>query len=699
MATKNNYIGPDEPAATGTELQSAKEAFAQQIANANTVGNVVPFKPTPSKLSPSDVSTDDRAILHQAVKEALEYIPLDKATECGDALSGFGCDDEGAKAIFIDWYTGKSEGKRDSANEIWEDGSEDWGNIQKLFALARVGATIDTAIDHKSPCAFSNHIQKGDKQQLLASASITKFAVLKRWMRHEYNQVVEHVASERLGKDDFIAAINREFERRYPDHSETPDLFARNPTDALDYINNRHIYIRSFGGSPAITNLIYNEVAGRDIMEFISTKSFTEVYSNEYVKTPGGDRAQIGRWWISHKDRNEVKGVIFDPSKPQQWNGYLNLWEGFSVEPQKGNWHRTQKHIYRILCNGDRASFKYVLKWFAWLVQKPDLIPEVAIFFKGKQGSGKGFIFKQFLKIFGKHGMAISSSEQLTGNFTGHFANLVFLFADEAVAPNDYASEGKLKQLITEPEIALRAMRRDAVAAKNRLHIGAATNNDWVLQANDNSRRYFITTVNNRYAKGESSDVVRVRYFEKLWGEMENGGVEAMLYDLLKMDLGNWHPRNDVPDTEELQEQKQLSLKGNERAVFALLNDGVFPGTLIRERNITKPVEYVVKSEVLKDYLDKIEPGSGKIWQRVTNVLKRIGVTKDIRGGGYVHWVFPEIDICRNNWEKEFGRTKWEITKVPLKNTKGETVIEYVDGHPEPKCIDLAEWQVLTTPF
>ena len=60
-----------------------------------------------------------------------------------------------------------------------------------------------------------------------------------------------------------------------------------------------------------------------------------------------------------------------------------------AVKPVKDSWYRTKRHIWRILCNKNKVKFKYVMKWFAYLVQHPGSPAEVAIIFKGRQGLEK----------------------------------------------------------------------------------------------------------------------------------------------------------------------------------------------------------------------------------------------------------------------------------------------------------------------
>src|SRR5947209_4958826 len=79
-----------------------------------------------------------------------------------------------------------------------------------------------------------------------------------------------------------------------------------------------------------------------------------------------------------------------------------------------------------------------------------------------------------------------------------------------------------------------------------------ASNESWVIPAGLEARRFFVLEVDNacRDAHG---------YFAAIRKQLENGGYEAMLHDLLNYDLSNFNVRS-VPKTEALQEQKHLSV-------------------------------------------------------------------------------------------------------------------------------------------
>lgn len=429
----------------------------------------------------------------------------------------------------------------------------------------------------------------------------------------------------------------------------------------LSQMNKRHAFIESIGGKPMILSYTYNNVYGKEIIEFRSVEAIEKFYSNSMIELDRGKLITLGKWWLGNSSRRQYSGVIFDPSKPKEYKynenyTVYNLWEGFNCVPKKGNWKHTKKHIWKVLSNKNKEKFKYIMRWFAWCIQNPSERAQVALVLKGKEGAGKGFIFSQFVEIFGRHGMHIASRNHLTGKFSGHLSLIVFLFADEAYYPGDKEVEGTLKQLITENKVTREAKNKEAILDKNMLHIGMATNNDWVIPATGDSRRYFINEVDNMYAKNQTSDDNRKIYFNKLWGEMAANGREAMLNDMLNMDLKNWKPWENVPETKELHKQSILSLSRTHKAILSMIEDGMFPG------EYTPNGEYLVSATILWDYLGELEPRLGEVSARVkAEIIKELNVKKVQKSSGN-YWIFPALDIIRRIWVRKFGKVEWEGT-------------------------------------
>ena len=122
------------------------------------------------------------------------------------------------------------------------------------------------------------------------------------------------------------------------------------------------------------------------------------------------------------------------------------------------------------------------------------------------------------------------------------------LFADEAFFAGDKQHVGVLKAIITEPTIAIEAKYRAVIEARNFLHVIMASNEEWVVPASLEARRFFVLDVSNE-------KVGHYDYFKAIQDELDAGGYGAMLHDLLKVGLANFKVAA-VPQTEGLATQK-----------------------------------------------------------------------------------------------------------------------------------------------
>jgi hypothetical protein len=257
--------------------------------------------------------------------------------------------------------------------------------------------------------------------------------------------------------------------------------------------------------------------------------------------------------WLRHPQRHQfIRGVTFDPSGAPTPEGTLNLWQGFAIQPRAGSWERLRIHIRDVICRGNREHYEYLIQWLARLVQQPAEQGEVAIVMRGAEGTGKGTLARALKRILGQHALAISNSKHLTGNFNSHLRDCVFLFADEAFFAGDRQHVGVLKAIITEPYLTVEGKYQNAVQTPNFLHLMMASNEEWVVPASLEARRFLVLEVSNAHKDDHP-------WFASIWEEMTAGGYAAMLHDLLRINLATFNVRR-VPVTEGLQQQKKLSL-------------------------------------------------------------------------------------------------------------------------------------------
>jgi hypothetical protein len=339
----------------------------------------------------------------------------------------------------------------------------------------------------------------------------------------------------------------------------------------LAELNGRYMVVNE-AGKAIIYEPAHDAALNRRHYERIAFDDFRRLYLNRRIRVPQGEEGKVvmkpvADIWLTHPDRRQfIGGVVFDPSGRHVRPDALNLWQGYAVKPRPGSWARLQDHILKVICGGNTEHRDWLMGWMARLVQCPAEQGEVAVVMRGIEGTGKGTLAKALMHILGQHGLAISNAKHLTGNFNGHLRDTVLLFADEAFFAGDRAHVGVLKSLITEPFLTIEAKFQNAVQMPNFVHLMMASNEDWVVPASLEARRFFVLEVLPTRANDHA-------YFAAIWQEMENGGYEAMLCDLLAYDLAFFNPRR-PPATAGLQEQKKLSLGTSEAWWLDVLHRG-----------------------------------------------------------------------------------------------------------------------------
>lgn len=456
---------------------------------------------------------------------------------------------------------------------------------------------------------------------------------------------------------------------------------AKQPTskEALAKMNEDHVVVQ-MGGKATIVGWEDRDAGdGRTVrgVVYSSPADLSLIYANRKVaartKDAEGNETikykPLFKYWLEHANRPTAIGVTVDPKGERFVDGRLNLWQGFGVQSKPGEWPLLRRHITEVVCSGNEDHATYFLRYIAWKLQNPTLRNEVIVILRGKQGTGKGTIVTLLCLLFGAHGLQVTNKKHLVGSFNSHLSQVCFLFADEAVWAGDKDAERMLKTMATEPTIMIEPKNVNAFESANRLSIMMATNEDWVAQVAGDDRRYVVLDVSDRFKEDEA-------YFAALRDELESGGREAFLHDMLAMDLGNWHPRRDRPQTAALNEQKVESAEPLVEWIGDLLSEGGFPSTV---RNAKTGRQEIVAAPS--------DPGKAKLsglvehargyskhltLPKVREFIKALGASNASDGKGR-YWTFPPLPEARQRfldlypWWPPFedGQTEWgEITEL-----------------------------------
>jgi len=332
--------------------------------------------------------------------------------------------------------------------------------------------------------------------------------------------------------------------------------------DLISELNNKHAVVM-VGGKCVIANEQFNPVFCYPDITFSSQADLIARYANRHVGR-GRKRTSAGKAWLAHPNRRQYEGIVFAPG--EEVPGHLNLDKGFAVEPKKGDCSRFLEHVRNNICRGDEEISEYLLAWMADAVQNRSRRPGIAVVFRGRQGTGKGVLCSQFGSLFGPHFIQVSQSSHLTGNFNSHLKDKVLVYANEAFWAGDKKSEGVLKAMITEDTIQIEMKGKDVITFRNHIRLMVSSNNEWVVPAGNEERRFFVIDVGNARMQDRA-------YFGGVVDQMNNGGREALLhylleYDLSGIDLGS------PPRTEALRDQKEHSASPVQNWWLERLMDG-----------------------------------------------------------------------------------------------------------------------------
>ncbi len=434
------------------------------------------------------------------------------------------------------------------------------------------------------------------------------------------------------------------------------------PVEAVTWMNERHAAVQ-VGDKILILCEPDDPTAPARWMTSIAFKEF---YANQFLRVLRGNvfkEVNLATYWLTHRERRTLKGgIVFDPTDRVDRSHCYNLWSGFAplalqqqIDHQFPSWFNMQQHTQHMICGGDEELFDYVMGWMATGVQFPDRPAGVALVLRGDEGSGKGIFARWYGQLFGRHWVHLTDGRQLTGTFNAHLEDAIVVFADEAIATSDKTTSGKLKGLITEPTVMIEAKYRNAHQVPNHIRVIMASNDDWVVPAGKDARRYCVLDVSGEHLND-------TMYFAAIEHEMQTEGMGAMLNALLAYDLSNFSI-TDIPRTAALLDQKLHSLSPQwswwmERLrIGKLAPDHLFWRTTISRQELRDEFSAAMRSAAIEQRT-AIQVGMG-----AARLLSDVLPDPYPRDGGSVNgdrkWIIPSLADCRAHFERLLGHGIW----------------------------------------
>jgi hypothetical protein len=241
----------------------------------------------------------------------------------------------------------------------------------------------------------------------------------------------------------------------------------------------------------------------------------------------------------------------------------LNLWIGATITPKFGSWQTIKSFLYDVICSGELATYQYLIKYLAHMLQKPEEKPGVMVVLLGGEGIGKGTLEQILRKIFSATTVLISDVDSVVGRFNTALERAYVVFMDEALFHGNVSSTERLKSFVTSQYIQIEEKHQPERSIESFHRFFAASNAKHFAHIDPDNRRMF-------YLKVAETNKGNHQYWDGLYKAIEGCEVEAMAADLWAEDLSNFVVRK-RPESSELLAQKIASLPPFERFWFDAL--------------------------------------------------------------------------------------------------------------------------------
>ena len=426
---------------------------------------------------------------------------------------------------------------------------------------------------------------------------------------------------------------------------------------------NEHYALVAMGSKHAVLENYVDEAGKLQVATYGEATFLRMTVGLQYVDSEGVLR-HPGKEWLVSPHRRTYRGLTFDPSGVGPVDGKFNLWRGFTYEPLEGVTLRQAKkkcsrflrHILEVVCQGDRKLYKWLLNYFADLIQRPDRKPETAIVLIGDKGTGKSLTFDVIGNLVRENYVQTADKRMMLGNFNSHMENVLVFLLEEAFWAGDKGAEGKLKHLITGKNQIIERKGYEPYSVANYARILITSNEDWAIPATSGERRFAVIKVGNQRAGDKE-------YFNDLYAQLEgndNEGFRALMTVLSSINVDKMAV--DVPPrTRALAEQKIETFNDVEAWLHASLSEGQILQTgYVPDEHEEWPEEISCKDlyEAYRSHAKSRYPKKQASFGRTLSKILRSSCERTkARSGRTTQNVyrFSGLDSCRQDFERWFG--------------------------------------------
>jgi len=223
--------------------------------------------------------------------------------------------------------------------------------------------------------------------------------------------------------------------------------------------------------------------------------------------------------------------------------------------------------------------------------------------------------------------------------------------------------EGVLKGMVTDPTVPIEYKGKDIININNYKRIIICSNESVPVPVGLDDRRFLLLDVSDKFKEDR-------KYFGSLINQMDNGGLEALMLDLINEDLSNFDVRS-KPKQSNLLDLKLIHAEPHIRWWHECLFNGdlSFADLYHEPKNWENPIDksylYINYKEFCNNH-EKTKPvPNSDFYKKMIEIHPDCKKARPTINGKRPHCIqFPPLARCRQDFEKVINnKVDWPETE------------------------------------
>ena len=325
----------------------------------------------------------------------------------------------------------------------------------------------------------------------------------------------------------------------------------------IEFMNERHAFYEPSGEYFTFRKSGLLRQKKQSFIDAMSNKKFT-------IDDKEIDPYKI---WVTHEDRRDIAEIIFDPSGKCEDYQY-NIWDGFDYKNTNNcdisKVQHVLDHIYNIWADGNETTYKYIIGWFATMLQTPCNKNGICLVLKSIPGVGKTSVIDLFNKIMGdNYAISLSNFKLILGDYNGDAEGKILVNLNETGMWYDKKMTGAFKEFITDTRITINEKNTKSYTINNYANCIITTNEDHIVGISPKDRRFNVI---------ECSDKL---YDDDYYDKLRNTELQHLADYFYNVDISDYNPRK-FERSALFNEQQELTFNSVELFVKDMIDGDVY---------------------------------------------------------------------------------------------------------------------------